>query len=175
MAALPVGGGLPAVGAVLAPVFGLATEAQANAIAAQVAALTAQVAALPTLAQHNALAAQVAALPTLAQINASIAAAIAAALVPHNAPAIAATASVTVQAITSARVRNAHDRDDAYTIVPLADGTAPPHWPGGFNRVALLGNVAIIDALLLDYGLPVGVPVLNRRNALAVYIGTTRL
>jgi len=150
--------------------LGLATQAQADAIAVQVAALTAQVAALPTLAQHNALAAQVAALtaqvaalPTLAQMQALFAL--------HNAPAIAAT----VQAITSARVRNAHDRDDAYTIVPLADGTAPPHWPAGFNRVMLRGNMNAINALLLDYGLPGGGPALNRRNALAGYIGTARV
>jgi hypothetical protein len=140
---------------------GLATPADIqNAIAplaAQVALLTAQVAALPTLAQ--------------------IQAAMAAALAPHNAPAIAAAAAATVQAITTARARNAHDRSgEAYAVVPRADGTPPPSWPAaGFTRHALFrGGLAVINALLADYGLPVPADTRIRRDALASHIGTTR-
>ena len=75
----------------------LATQAQLNALQQQ---LNAQLNAQQQ--QLNALAVQVAALPTLAQIQALLA--------PHNAPAIAAAAAATVQAITSARMHNAHDR-----------------------------------------------------------------
>ena len=145
----------------------LATQAQVNALAAQGNALAAQVNALA--AQGNALAAQIAALPTLAQIQALLA--------PHNAPAIAAAAAATVQAIVSARVRNAHDRSgEPYGMVPLADGTPPPNWPIGFERDALInGGIAVVDSLLADYGLANGppIPVVERRNTLARYIGTT--
>ena len=159
----------PGAGAALAPLAahlgGLATQAQVNALTVQVNALAVQV---------NALAVQVAALP----------AQIAALLAPLGIPAIAAGASVIVQAIASARGRNAHDRDDVYAVVPLADGTLPVHWPVGFARPRLIAApIGVINALLADYGLP-NAPVpppagggaaLNRRNALAVHIGTTRV
>ena len=57
-----------------------------------------------------------------------------------------------------------------------ADGTLAPSWPFGFERGTLIGGaIAVIDALLADYGLPHGppAPVLDRRNALARHIGTT--
>ena len=100
-------------------------------------------------------------------------------LAPHNAPAIAAAATATVQSIITARMRNAHDRSDvAYAVVPLANGTLPPHWPVGFNRTALLrGNINQINDLLNDFGLaqPLHTSALNRRNELAVHIGTMRV
>ena len=152
----------PGAGAALAPLAahlgGLATQAQVNALTVQVNALALQVAALP---------AQIAAL-----------------LAPLGIPAIAAGASVIVQAIASARGRNAHDRDDVYAVVPLADGTLPVHWPVGFARPRLItAPIGVINALLADYGLPNapapppagGGTALNRRNALAVHIGTTRV
>lgn len=81
--------------------------------------------------------------------------------------------------IAAARRENAHDLDGvAYTVVPCADGAAPANWPVGFDRDQLRGApVAVIDALLGDYGLPHGPPrpVIERRNALAVHIGTGRL
>ena len=170
--------------------FGVATQAdlaplatQLNALAAQVAALptqaqlnalAAQVAALPTQAQLNALAAQVAALPTLAQIQATIAAALA----PHNAPAVAAAASAVALDIADARRRNKRDdRGVAFAVVPRSDGTPPPNWPPGFDRDALVeGPIAAVDGLLGDYGLPNGAPaaLFTRRNALARHIGTPR-
>ncbi len=143
---------------------------------AALAPLAAHLGGLATQAQVNALAAQVNALPTLAQI--------AALLAPLGIPAIAAGASVIVQAIASARGRNAHDRDDVYAVVPLADGTLPVHWPVGFARPRLItAPIGVINALLADYGLPNapapppagGGTALNRRNALAVHIGTTRV
>ena len=133
----------------------LATQAQVNVLAVQVNALVAQVAALPTLAQIQAL------------------------LAPHNAPAIAAAAAATVQAISSARARNAHDRSgEPFEVVPLADGTLPPNWPVGFERGALtFGGILVVDALLADYGLANGAPIAinDRRIALAQHIGTMRM
>ena len=74
-------------------------------------------------------------------------------------------------------MQNAHDRSGvAYVVVQRTDGTPPPHWPIGFDRAALVdGPVAVVDALLLDFGLPQGATVRERRNALALHIGTTRL
>ena len=138
----------------------LATQAQVNVLAAQVNALAAQV---------NALAVQIAALPTLAQIQALLA--------PHNAPAVAAAAAATVQAIVAARLQNAHDhRGVAYVMVPRTDGTPPPNWPlAGFDRDALTrGNIAIVNALLNDYGLPLPAATRDRRDTLAHHIGTMR-
>ena len=139
----------------------------------QLAALQLQVNGLA--AQVNGLAVQVAALPTLAQIQAALAAA----LVPHNAPAVAAAAAAIAQAIASgaSRARNAHDRDgEAYTVVPRDDGTPPPNWPAGFHRSALVrGNIAVVNALLADYmPLPLPATARARRDALATRIGTMR-
>ena len=61
---------------------------------------------LATAAQVNALLLRVNELPTLAQIQAAIAAA----LVPHNAPAVAAAASASVLAIVNARAAKSHSR-----------------------------------------------------------------
>jgi hypothetical protein len=61
---------------------------------------------------------QVDALPTLAQTQAEIAAAFAS----HNAPAIAAEASVTVQAIVAARAANSHFH--CRSVLALHIGTA---------------------------------------------------
>ena len=97
---------------------------------------------------------------------------------PHNAPAIAAAAAATVQAIVVARAENDHHRSGvAYAVVPRADGTPPPNWPAGFDRAALRGSIAVVDVLLNDYGLPHGAPatLLDRRDALALHIGTARL
>ena len=81
-----------------------------------------------------------------------------------------------MRAIVAAREQNSHDRDSVYAVVPRADGTLPPNWPAGFNRAALRGPIAVVNALLMDYGLPL-LPAasLDRRNALAVHIGTKRL
>ena len=101
-------------------------------------------------------------------------------LAQHNAPAIAAAASATVQSIVASRLENDHDRSNVvYAVVLRADGTQPPNWPAaGFNREALFrGPIAVIDALLDDYGLPNGptTDVLERQNALAVHIGTVQV
>ena len=143
----------------------------ANAVAPL--ATQAQVNALPTQAQFLALQAQVNALPTLAQIQAAIAAA----LVPHNAPAIAAAASATTQAIVAARAANNHSLSGvAYAVVPRPDGTPPPNWPAGFSRVRLRsGPIAAVNALLDDYGLVRPAAVFNRRSMLALHIGTPDL
>jgi hypothetical protein len=63
----------------------------------------------------------------------------------------------------------------AYAVVPRADGTPPPNWPAGFDRAALRGPIAIINALLVDHGLPQPASFLNRRHALALHIGTMRV
>jgi hypothetical protein len=125
---------------------------------------------LATVADLQPMIAQLNALPTLAQINAAVQAA----LVPHNAPAIAAAASATVLTNAAARARNAHDRDDeAYAVVLRVDGTPPPNWPAGFDRSALAAcNNATAAALLADYQLPLPVTLRARRNALARHIGT---
>ena len=122
-----------------------------------------------TQAQLVALQAQVALLPTLAQFQALLA--------PLGAPAIAAAAAATVQAIAAARAQNAHDSSLVpYAVVPRADGTLPPNWPAGFSRAGLRGPIAAVDALLADYGLaaPAGVQAQARRDALAQHIGTMR-
>jgi hypothetical protein len=136
-----------------------------------VAAITAAFGQVATQADINIavapLAAQIAALPTLAQIQELLA--------PLNAPAVAAAAAATVQAIAAARLQNAHDRRGvAYVVVPRADGTPPPNWPlAGFDRTALTrGNIAIVNALLNDYGLPFPVATRDRRDTLAHHIGT---
>jgi len=138
----------------------LATQAQMQA---QFAAVQAQLAQIQ--AQQGAMQAQI-----IAQMQALLA--------PHNAPAIAAAASATVQSIVASRLENAHDRRDvAYAVVQRADGTPPPTWPDGFDRDALNdGPITVIDALLEDFGLPHGPPTttIDRRIALAVHIGTKR-
>jgi hypothetical protein len=84
-----------------------------------------------------------------------------------------------VDRIAAARRENAHDLDGvAYAVVPCADGAAPATWPAGFDRDQLRdAPIAVIDALLGDHGLPHGPPrpVIERRNVLAVHIGTGRL
>ena len=146
----------------------LATQAQ---LAAAVAPLATQAQLAAMQAQLAAMQAQLAAMPTLAQIQA-------AALAPHNAPAIAAAAAATVQAIVASRAHNAHDRSDlAYAVVPRPDGSPPPSWPVGFARRALIyGPIEVVDSLLTDYGLPHGAPIQppERRSALAAHIGTMR-
>ena len=137
----------------------LATQA---ATQAQLAAMQAQIAA-----QFAAMQVQLAAIQAL--------------LAPVNVPAIAAAATAVVQSIVAARMENKHDHSGpahAYEVVLLADGTVPPNWPPGFERVALVsGPIAVVDALLNDYGLPNGPPgaLVDRRDALALHIGTTRV
>lgn len=107
-------------------------------------------------------------------------------LAQHNAPAIAAAAATTVQSITASRMENRHDRSDVtYVVVPRYDGSAPPNWPVGFDRTALVeGPIGDVDLLIGDYGLPLEPPPPYgypgeagrvRRNVLAVHIGTFRV
>jgi hypothetical protein len=149
---------------------GLATQADvANATAPL--ATTAQVTALQL--QVNAVLLRVNALPTLAQVQAAIAAA----LVPHNSPAIAAAASASAPAVVNARAANSHSRSGvAYAVVPRADGTPPPNWPVGFDRAALrAGPIDAVTALLNDYGLLPPAAAFDRRSVLALHIGTADL
>ena len=92
-------------------------------------------------------------------------------------PAIAAAASASVQAIANARVVNNHYRSGvAYAVVPLADGTPPPNWPIGFDRATLrTGPIAVVTLLLTDYGLVPPAAAFDRRNLLALHIGTADL
>ena len=92
-------------------------------------------------------------------------------------PAISGAVSAIIQAIIAARAENHHDRSGvAYAVVPRRDGTLPPNWPAGFGRYALIrGPIAIVDALLIDYGLPHAASVFDRRNELAQHIGTMRV
>ena len=92
-------------------------------------------------------------------------------------PAIAAAASASVQAIANARVVNNHCRSGvAYAVVPLADGTPPPNWPIGFDRAMLrAGPIAAVTLLLTDYGLVPPAVALDRRNLLALHIGSADL
>jgi hypothetical protein len=92
-------------------------------------------------------------------------------------PAISGAVSAIVQAVIAARAENNHDRSGVvYAIVPRRDGIPPPNWPAGFDRFALVrGPIAAVDALLVDYGLPLAAAVFDRRDALALYIGTTRM
>ncbi len=90
---------------------------------------------------------------------------------------VAAAATAIIQAIVAARARNAHDRrGENYEVVPLYDGTLPAHWPAaGLARYNLVeGSIALVDALLNDYGIPSGPPLnrFQRRNALARHLGT---
>ena len=131
----------------------LATQAQLATMQAQMlaqlAAMQAQLAAMQAQMQ-----AQLAA--TQAQMQAQLIAQMQALLAPHNAPAIAAAATSTVQSIVASRMQNAHDRGgEAYAVVQRSDGAPPPHWPVGFDRTALVdGPVAVVDSLLLDVGPP---------------------
>jgi hypothetical protein len=152
----------------------LATQAQMQA---QFAAVQAQLAQLAQIqAQQGVTQAQMQA--QLAQMQVQIIAQMQAHLAPHNAPAIAAAASAIVQSIVTSRLENAHDRRNvAYAVVQRADGTPPPTWPDGFDRDALNdGPIAVIDALLEDFGLSHGplTTTIDRRIALAVHIGTMR-
>jgi hypothetical protein len=61
-------------------------------------------------------------------------------------------------------------------VVPLADGTPPPNWPIGFDRAMLrTGPIAIVTSLLTDYGLVSPAAAFDRRNLLALRIGTADL
>ena len=156
--------------AVLAHMANFLGAAIAGQVASQADVANA-VAPLATQAQLVDLQAQ------LAAMQAQLIAQMQALLAPHNAPAIAAAATATVQSIVASRMQNAHDRSGmAYVVVQRTDGTPPPHWPIGFDRAALVdGPVAVVDTLLLDFGLPHGATVRERRNALALHLGTTRL
>ena len=165
------------INAAVAP---LATQAQLAAAVAPLATQTqlqAQLAAMQAATQVQLAAMQAATQVQLAAMQAQILAQMQLLLAPVNVPAIAAVASASVAAIAAARARNAHDRSgEPYAAVPCADGTLPPSWPAGFERSALVsGPIAVIDALLNDYGMPNGAPaaVIVRRNALAQRIGTT--
>ena len=116
---------------------------------------------------------------TLAGMAASLAN-IEALLVHLDVPHIAATTTRICQEIATAKFANHHDRRDiAYVIVPCSNGALPVHWPAGFDRNAhFRGPIAVIDALLADYGTPVvgaaaGTPDV-RRDLLAICIGTMR-
>ncbi len=69
---------------------------------------------------------------------------------------------------------NNHYRSGAaYAVVPLADGTPPPNWPIGFDRAMLrTGPIAVVISLLTDYGLVPPAAAFDRRNLLALHIGT---
>jgi len=145
----------------------LATNAQLAAATATLAT-NAQLAAL----QAN-MNAQLAALQ--ANMNAQFAA-LQVQLAAIGIPAISGAVAANVRAIIAARAENNHDRSGvAYAVVPRADGTPPPNWPAGFDRAALRGPIAVVNALLVDYGLPLAAAVFDRRDALALHIGTTRM
>ena len=141
----------------------LATQAQLAAVQTQLAAMQAQFTAMQVQLADNQV-------QLIAQMQALLA--------QHNAPAIAAAAGATLQAMVASRTQNSHDRSDViYAVVPRADGTPPPHWPIGFDRTALFrGPIAVVDLLLADFDLPNGVPATTRarRDALALHIGTMR-
>ena len=78
-----------------------------------------------------------------------------------------------VHDIAMARADNFHTNDTIYVVVNRGDGTPPPSWPAGFNRVILRGMTSVqINGLLGEYGLPLAGTVVVRRNALARHIGT---
>lgn len=139
-----------ALTAALAPL-----QAQLNAAQAQMANMQAQMAVLQA---------------TFGNMQAQIA------LI--NPAAIVAAAAQSLHAMEAARRSNYHDRRGVlYAPVPRSDGTLPPSWPAaGFDRAALVeGHIAVVDALLGDYGLPAGAgngTVVARRVALAQALGT---
>ena len=123
---------------------------------------------------------------TLAALTVSVAACsarianIEALLVPMNVPHLVATITRICQEIAAAKEANHHDRRDiAYVAVPCSNGALPANWPAGFDRNDHFdGPIAVIDALLEDYGAPAfgaaaGAPHV-RRNLLAGYIGAIR-
>ena len=164
---------IPGIQAQVALIPGM--QAQINAMQAQVAlipGIQAQVALIPGMqAQMNAMQGQMNALQ--GQM-----AAVLAQLLVINPPGLCAVVSANLRAIEAARARNHHDhRGVPLAPVPRMDGTPPPSWPpGGFSRDDLIvGLVAPIDALLLDYALPAhaaGGTVPERRAALARALGT---
>jgi len=146
----------------------LATQAQLAAVQAQMQAQFAAV-QVQMVQMHAQMQAQ------LGQMQVQIIEQMQALLTPHNAPAIAAAASATVQSIVASRLENS--RNVVYAVVLRADGTQPLNWPAGFGRSALFrGSIAVVDALLDDYGLPQAphTAAWERRNALAVHIGTNQ-
>ena len=157
---------------------GLATQAQLATTVAPLATQAQLANAVAPLVTQAQLANAVAPLATQAQLDAMLVR-IQALLQPLNVPAFVAAATTTVQSIGASRMQNAHDRSDVeYAVVQRTDGTPPPHWPVGFDRNALIdGPIAVVDTLLNDFGLPHGAPVSarQRRNALALHIGTTRV
>ena len=73
-------------------------------------------------------------------------------------------------------VNNHYRSGVAYAVVPLADGTPPPNWPIGFDRATLrTGPIAVVTLLLTDYGLVPPAAAFDRRNLLALHIGTADL
>ena len=146
----------------------LATQAQLVTMQAQIQAQLATMQAQLATTQAQ-----------LATMQAQLIAQMQALLAPHNAPAIAAAAAATVKSIVASRTLNAHDRSGVnYAVVPRADGTPPPSWPDNFDRHALVsGPIGAVDLLLEDFDLPHGPPTasIERRNALALHIGTKRV
>ncbi len=80
----------------------------------------------------------------------------------------------TQQRISIAMASNKHSDDlRDYVVVPTPAGITPPNWPNGFNRVMLRTmQLAALDLLLLDYGLPQVGLISVRRKVLAHHIGT---
>ena len=84
-------------------------------------------------------------------------------------------AAIVAERVAIARAANHHTREeDLYVTVPLSpSGLAPALWPQNFNRTVLrsLPGAAIV-ALLVAYQLAIDGTVLQKRNRLAVHIGT---
>ena len=174
---------IPGIQAQVALIPGMQAQvALIPGIQAQVAlipGIQAQVALIPGMQGHiNAMQGQMNAMQ--GQMNAlqGQMAAVLAQLLVINPPGLCAVVSANLRAIEAARARNHHDhRGVPLAPVPRMDGTPPPSWPpGGFSRDDLIvGLVAPIDALLLDYALPAhaaGGTVPERRAALARALGT---
>jgi hypothetical protein len=174
----------PHIAALQAAGFAMQADLLPLATNVQLAAATAPLATNVQLAAATApLATNVQLIAMQANMNAQLVAmqgqlvAMQAQLALIGIPAIAAAASASVQAIANARVVNNHYRSGvAYAVVPRADGTPPPNWPIGFDRAMLRsGPIGAVNLLLTDYGLVPPAPALDRRNLLALHIGTADL
>ncbi len=79
----------------------------------------------------------------------------------------------THQRISIAMASNRHDSDNRhFVVVPTVAGGVPPNWPIGFSPAILRSMlVPTLDALHVDYGLPLVGNREDKRRAIALHIG----
>ena len=153
---------------------GPALQALANNSAANAAAITANTAAIAGVT------AAIAGLTATVNANTVAIAGLTASVNALNIPVLVGATLAAAAGVLRARSDNAHDRRNIMLVpVPHAGAAVPAFWPAaGFCRAGVFEHpIGPVDALLLGYGLPSGAAggtPMERRNALAVHLGTMR-